>query len=153
MHIDEILIHLTIYLVAAVIAVPLSVRFGLGSVLGYIAAGLMIGPALGLVGTETVTVQHYAEFGVVLMLFLIGLEMQPKTLWEMRTRLLGLGGLQVGLTIAAIAGCAIALGSPVNEAMAIGIVLSLSSTAIVMQTLAEKKLNRTEGGRAGFAVL
>ena len=110
MHIGEILFHLTIYLVAAVIAVPLSVRFGLGSVLGYIAAGLMIGPALGLVGTETVTVQHYAEFGVVLMLFLIGLEMQPKMLWEMRTRLLGLGGLQVGLTIVAIAGCAIALG-------------------------------------------
>jgi len=153
MHIDEILLHLTIYLVAAVIAVPLSVRLGLGSVLGYLAAGLIIGPALGLVGTETVTVQHYAEFGVVLMLFLIGLEMQPKMLWEMRTRLLGLGGLQVGLTIAAIAGCAMALGSPANEAVAIGIVLSLSSTAIVMQTLTEKKLNRTEGGRAGFAVL
>lgn len=153
MHIDEILLHLTVYLVAAVIAVPLSVRLGLGSVLGYIAAGLLIGPVLGLVGTETVTVQHYAEFGVVLMLFLIGLEMQPKTLWEMRTRLLGLGGLQVGLTIAAIAGCATLLGLPANEAVAVGIVLSLSSTAIVMQTLAEKKLNRTEGGRAGFAVL
>jgi CPA2 family monovalent cation:H+ antiporter-2 len=153
MHIDEILLNLTIYLVAAVIAVPLSVRLGLGSVLGYLAAGLMIGPALGLVGTETVAVQHYAEFGVVLMLFLIGLEMQPRMLWEMRTRLLGLGGLQVGLTIAAIAGCATLLGFPGNEAVAIGIVLSLSSTAIVMQTLAEKKLSRTEGGRAGFAVL
>ena len=94
-----VLFQMTVYLAAAVIAVPLSQRLGFGSVLGYLAAGLAIGPVLGLVGSEAEDVQHYAEFGVVLMLFLIGLEMQPKTLWGMRHRLLGLGGLQVGLTL------------------------------------------------------
>ncbi|WP_339883597.1 cation:proton antiporter [Vreelandella maris] len=96
-----------IYLVAAVIAVPLAKRFGLGSVLGYLVAGVVIGPILGLVGQETTTIQHFAEFGVVMMLFLVGMELDPKGLWAMRVRLLGLGGLQVVLTAAA--GTAIAL--------------------------------------------
>ncbi len=118
--------------------------------LGYLAAGLMIGPVLGLVGSETEDLQHFAEYGVVLMLFLIGLEMQPKTLWDMRSRLLGLGGLQVGVTLAAISLLGVAVGLPWNQALAVGIILCLSSTAIVMQTLNEKKLARSDGGRAAL---
>lgn len=150
---DTILIQLAIYLAAAVVAVPLSQRLGFGSVLGYLAAGVAIGPALGLVGTESEDIQHYAEYGVVLMLFLIGLEMRPRVLWDMRHRLVGLGGLQVAVTIVLLAGIARVIGLPWNQAVAIGITLSLSSTAIVMQTLAEKKLVATEGGRASLAVL
>ena len=150
---QETLVYVTIYLAAAVIAVPISQRLGFGSVLGYLAAGLAIGPVLGLVGSETEELQHYAEYGVVLMLFLIGLEMQPRTLWEMRTRMLGLGGLQVGVTLGAIALIGVGVGLPWNQALAVGIILCLSSTAIVMQTLNEKKLARSDGGRAAFAVL
>ncbi len=148
-----VLIEILIYLMAAVVAVPISQKFGLGSVLGYLAAGVLIGPVIGLVGSETENLQHYAEFGVVLMLFLIGLEMEPKTLWQMRKRLLGLGGLQVALTLIAVAVFCIAIGIDWNESVAIGIILCLSSTAIVMQTLNEKHLNRTDGGRASFSVL
>ncbi len=150
---ESVLPQLAIYLAAAVIAVPISQRLGFGSVLGFLAAGMAIGPALGLVGRETESVRTYAEYGVVLMLFLIGLEMQPKMLWDLRRRLLGLGGLQVGLTILLLAVLSRIVGLPWNQATAVGIILSLSSTAIVMQTLAEKKLTRTEGGRAAFAVL
>jgi CPA2 family monovalent cation:H+ antiporter-2 len=149
----DILLQATIYLAAAVVAVPISVRLGFGSVLGYLAAGLAIGPIFGLVGSETEDLRHFAEYGVVLMLFLIGLELRPKALWDMRTRLFGLGGLQVGVTLAAVALIALALGQPWREAVAIGIVLCLSSTAIVMQTLHEKKLARSDGGRAAFATL
>ena len=150
---NDILVMLAIYLAAAVVAVPISQRVGLGSVLGYLAAGLAIGPALGLVGGESAHIQHYAEYGVVLMLFLIGLEMQPRMLWEMRHRLVGLGGLQVALSLALLSCIAWLVGLRWNQALAVGIILSLSSTAIVMQTLAEKRLERTEGGRAAFAVL
>ena len=142
-----------IYLVAAVIAVPLSKRLGLGSVLGYLIAGVVIGPLTGLVGSETTTIQHFAEFGVVMMLFLVGLELEPKMLWTMRHRLLGLGGLQVGLTAAAFMGIALLLGQTWQTSLTIGMILSLSSTAIVLQTFSEKNLNNTEGGRASFSVL
>ncbi|SER61786.1 Kef-type potassium/proton antiporter, CPA2 family (TC 2.A.37.1) [Vreelandella subterranea] len=142
-----------IYLVAAVIAVPLAKRYGLGSVLGYLMAGVVIGPILGLVGQETTTIQHFAEFGVVMMLFLVGLELDPKGLWAMRVRLVGLGGLQVGLTT--VAGTAIAwwLGLTWQTSLAIGLLFALSSTAIVLQTLSEKGLEKTEGGRSAFSVL
>ena len=150
---DGFLLQTTIYLVAMVIAVPLSVRLGLGSVLGYLIAGIVIGPVLGLVGAETEDLQHYAEFGVVLMLFLIGLELDPRALWDMRHRLLGLGGLQIGLSILAIAGAALALGLDWRVALASGMVLALSSTAIVLQTLTEKNLMQTNGGRSSFSVL
>lgn len=142
-----------IYLVAAVIAVPLARRFGLGSVLGYLVAGVVIGPVTGLVGQETVTLQHFAEFGVVMMLFLVGMELDPKSLWAMRVRLLGLGGLQVTLTAAAAAYFAWSLGLPWQTAVAVGFLFSLSSTAIVLQTLTEKGLVKTEGGRSAFSVL
>ncbi|WP_422101794.1 monovalent cation:proton antiporter-2 (CPA2) family protein [Vreelandella sp.] len=142
-----------IYLVAAVIAVPLAKRFGLGSVLGYLVAGVVIGPVLGLVGQETTTIQHFAEFGVVMMLFLVGMELDPKGLWAMRVRLLGLGGLQVVLTAAAGAAIAWWLGLVWQTALAVGLIFALSSTAIVLQTLSEKGLSKTEGGRSAFSVL
>lgn len=142
-----------IYLIAAVIAVPLATRFGLGSVLGYLVAGVAIGPVMGLVGQETTTIQHFAEFGVVMMLFLVGMELDPKALWAEKSKLLGLGGLQVGLTAAA--GMAIALwaGLVWQTALAVGFIFALSSTAIVLQTLNEKGLARSEGGRSAFSVL
>jgi monovalent cation:H+ antiporter-2, CPA2 family len=154
--VQGILLQVTIYLAAAVVAVPLSRWLGFGSVLGYLAAGVAIGPALGLVGSESESesVQAFAEYGVVLMLFLIGLEMRPRILWDMRHRLLGLGALQVGLSVAAIAAVGwAALGLRWNAALAVGMILALSSTAIVLQTLHERKLTHTEGGRASIAVL
>ncbi|BBI61321.1 hypothetical protein HSBAA_26270 [Vreelandella sulfidaeris] len=142
-----------IYLLAAVIAVPLAKRFGLGSVLGYLVAGVVIGPILGLVGQETTTIQHFAEFGVVMMLFLVGLELDPRGLWAMRVRLLGLGGLQVVLTTVAGTAIALWLGLVLQTALAVGLIFALSSTAIVLQTLNEKGLAKTEGGRSAFSVL
>ncbi|WP_298970074.1 monovalent cation:proton antiporter-2 (CPA2) family protein [uncultured Roseobacter sp.] len=150
---ESFLFQASIYLAAAVIAVPIAARLGLGSVLGYLAAGIIIGPVLGLVGAETEDLQHFAEFGVVMMLFLIGLELEPRTLWDMRHRLIGLGGLQIGLSTLAIMGIAMAYHQPWGVALAIGLALSLSSTAIVLQTLSEKGLMQTSGGRSVFSVL
>ncbi len=148
-----LLLQAFIYLCAAVIAVPIAKRLGLGSVLGYLIAGIIIGPIMGLVGSETKEIQHFAEFGVVMMLFLVGLELQPSMLWKMRHRLIGLGGLQVGLTVALITGVGIMLGLYWSVALTVGLIFSLSSTAIVLQTLSEKGLTKTEGGRASFSVL
>ena len=150
---EGFLFQASIYLAAAVIAVPIASRLGLGSVLGYLAAGILIGPAFGLVGSETKDLQHFAEFGVVMMLFLIGLELEPRALWNMRHRLLGLGGMQVVLSAAALMGIAMAYDQPMGVAIAIGLTLSLSSTAIVLQTLSEKGLMQTAGGRSVFSVL
>jgi monovalent cation:proton antiporter-2 (CPA2) family protein len=147
------LLQAFIYLCAAVIAVPLAKRLGLGSVLGYLIAGIAIGPVLGLVGSETQEIQHFAEFGVVMMLFLVGLELEPEALWRMRNRLLGLGGLQVVVSTALISGAALALSLYWSVALAVGLIFALSSTAIVLQTLSEKGLTKTEGGRASFSVL
>ncbi|WP_299023932.1 cation:proton antiporter [uncultured Sulfitobacter sp.] len=150
---EGFLFQATIYLAAAVIAVPIAARLGLGSVLGYLAAGILIGPVLGLVGAETKDLQHFAEFGVVMMLFLIGLELEPRALWDMRHKLLGLGGLQVGVSTLALMGIAMLYDQPWGVALAIGLTLSLSSTAIVLQTLSEKGLMQTAGGRSVFSVL
>lgn len=149
----EILLFTFIYMAFAVAAVLVSQKLGLGSVLGYLAAGILIGPVLGLVGKEAQSIQHVAEFGVVMMLFLVGLELAPQMLWRLRHKLLGLGGLQVGLTLAAIAGLAILLGQTWQAGVAVGCILALSSTAIVLQTFSEKNLLPTPGGQAGFAVL
>ena len=150
---DTFLFQAAIYLTAALVAVPLAARMGLGSVLGYLLAGVMIGPVTGLVGTEAKDLQHFAEFGVVVMLFLIGLELEPRALWDMRDRLIGLGGLQVTLTTGTIMGAAMLLGYGWSVALAIGMIFALSSTAIVLQTLDEKGLMQTGGGRATFSVL
>ena len=150
---ESFLLQASIYLAAAVVIVPLTVRLGLGSVLGYLAAGLVMGPVLGLAGAEKAHLQEFAEFGVVLMLFLIGLELEPKTLWDMRKKLVGMGGLQVALTMGAATGIMMALGLAWQVAVIIGMLAAMSSTAIVLQTLTEKNLMRTPGGRASFAVL
>ena len=143
-----------VYLTAAVVAVPLAKRFGLGSVLGYLVAGLVIGPfGLGLVGDEGQDVMHFAEFGVVMMLFVIGLELEPALLWRLRSPILGLGGLQVGLTTALATLGGLALGLEWQAALAVGMTLSLSSTAIVLQTLDEKGLLKTSAGQNAFSVL
>ncbi|MEM6620056.1 MAG: monovalent cation:proton antiporter-2 (CPA2) family protein, partial [Pseudomonadota bacterium] len=152
---DGFFLQATIFLVAAVVAVPVARRAGLGSVLGYLIAGVLIGPVLGLVGSgdQMQDLQHFAEFGVVMMLFLVGLELEPRALWDMRHRLIGLGGLQVTVTTAAVAGIYMALGQPWPVALAVGLAFSLSSTAIVLQTLNEKSLMNSSGGRSAFSVL
>jgi len=150
---ENFLLQATIYLGAAVIAVPFAARLGLGSVLGYLLAGIVIGPITGLVGTEAQDIQHFAEFGVVMMLFLIGLELEPRALWDMRKRLVGLGGMQVMLTMLAVMTVSMIMGYDWTVSLAIGMIFALSSTAIVLQTLTEKKLMQTGGGRSAFSVL
>ena len=142
-----------IFLLAGVVAVPIATRLGLGSVLGYLIAGIVISPVLALLHVDVVSIQHFAEFGVVMMLFLVGLELEPKMLWAMRNRLMGLGGGQVGLTTLAVMAVAMALGQPWTIALAIGLVFALSSTAIVLQTLNEKGLMKSDGGQSSFSVL
>ncbi|OWT65456.1 monovalent cation:proton antiporter-2 (CPA2) family protein [Candidimonas nitroreducens] len=142
-----------IYLTAGVIAVPWAQRLGLGSVLGYIAAGVIIGPfALHLVGDQT-GIRHFSEFGVVIMLFLIGLEVRPSLLWSMRGAFFGLGTSQVVATGLALAGTAMLFGLPWRASLALGFILSLSSTAIVLQIFEEKGLQHTTAGRASFGIL
>ena len=142
-----------IYLCAAVVAVPIATRLGLGSVPGYLLAGIVIGPVIGLVGSEAREIQHFAEFGVVTLLFPVGLELQPPMPWQKRNRPFGLGGLQVGITAALLMAAATLLGMTWSIALTIGLIFSLSSTAILLQTLNEKGLAKTEGGRASFSVL
>jgi monovalent cation:H+ antiporter-2, CPA2 family len=142
-----------VFLIAGVVSVPIAARLGLGSVLGYLIAGIVISPVLALLDVDVISIQHFAEFGVVMMLFLVGLELEPKMLWAMRARLLGLGGGQVVLTAAAVMGMAMVLGQGWSVALAIGLVLALSSTAIVLQTLNEKSLLKSDGGQASFSVL
>ena len=145
-------ISFTIFL-AGVIAVPLASRFGLGSVLGFLIAGIAIGPVLHWAGADVLALQHFTEFGVVMMLFVIGLEMKPKLLWDMRSRIFLMGGLQVGLTTLLVSAAAMMMGQTWSIALAIGLIFALSSTAIVTQTLNEKGLMRSDGGQASFSVL
>lgn len=150
---ETFLYQATVFLAAAVIAVPIAARLGLGSVLGYLAAGILIGPVLGLIGADVTDLQHFAEFGVVMMLFLIGLELDPRALWAMRHSLIGLGGMQILLTAIAVALGANFLGLGWETSVAVGLILALSSTAIVLQTMSEKGLMQTQGGRSTFSVL
>ncbi len=150
---SNLLLVAFLFLIAGVIAVPVAARFGLGSVLGYLIAGIVISPVLYALHIDVVAIQHIAEFGVVMMLFLVGLELEPRMLWQMRNRLLGLGGLQVVLTAGLVTAIAMLFGLPFTISLAIGLVLCLSSTAIVLQTLNEKGLMKSDGGQAGFSVL
>ncbi|MEP0391191.1 MAG: cation:proton antiporter [Erythrobacter sp.] len=149
----EFLLLATILLAVGVVAVPIATRLGLGSVLGYLIAGMAISPALTTLGVDVISLQHFAEFGVVMMLFLIGLELEPRKLWELRVRLLGLGGGQVLITMMIMAVYALLVGSAWQTALAVGMILALSSTAIILQTLDEKGLMKTEGGQSSFSVL
>ncbi len=155
MHLEDFLLGAFVYLAAAVIAAPIAMRLGLGSVLGYLIAGIVIGPSVaGLIGgSQGESVMHFAEFGVIVMLFLVGLELQPSKLWELRKPILGLGGLQVAGTAAAIGGAALAAGVEWRTALTIGLVLALSSTAIVLQSMQERGLMKTSVGQSTFSVL
>lgn len=139
-----------LFLVAGVFAVPIASRLGLGSVLGYLIACIVISPILAILHVDVISIQHFAEFGVVMMLFLVGLELElelePKLLWSMRNKLLGLGGGQVALTTIAVMIAAKMMGQVWSVALAIGLVMALSSTAIVFQTLNEKGLMKSDGG-------
>lgn len=150
---QDFLLQAVIYLLAAIISVPIAKRLGLGSVLGYLIAGTIIGPsALHLVG-EVEDVQHFAEFGVVIMLFVVGLELRPSLLWRLRGPILGMGGLQVLVTAAVIAGCCLVFSQSWPVGLTIGLTLAMSSTAIVLQSLTERGLLNGRGGQACFAVL
>ena len=142
-----------VFLIAGVIAVPIASRLGLGSVLGYLIAGIALAPLLQALHVDIISLQHFAEFGVVMMLFLVGLELEPRLLWQMKTKLLGLGGLQVGVTAGLVMAVAMVFGLSWSVSLAIGLVFALSSTAIVLQTLNEKGLMKSDGGQASFSVL
>ncbi len=154
MSLNEFLLGALLYLAAAVISAPIAKRLGLGSVLGFLAAGAIIGPSmLGLIGHGSEAVQHFAEFGVIMMLFLVGLELEPSKLWQLRKKIFGLGLAQV-LGVAVVIGAAsLWISTGWRESLAIGLILALSSTAIVLQTMEEKGLLKTPVGQSTFSVL
>ncbi len=152
-HIPSWLINSIIYLSAAVIAVPLSKALGLGAIIGYLAAGMAIGPwGLGLVANVQ-DILHFAEFGVVLMLFLVGLELEPRRLWNMRRPIFGWGSLQVLCCAAALAGIAVVFGVDWRIALVAALGLALSSTAIALQVMTDRNMLPTSSGQAAFAIL
>lgn len=150
----SVLNEAAVFLGAAVVVVPLFKRLGLGSVLGYLSAGVLIGPYGTRLVADPETVLHFAEFGVVLFLFIVGLELQPSRLWNMRRAVFGLGGLQVAATAAGVAAIAhFGFGVPPTAAGIVGVGLALSSTAIALQTLAERNELTAPHGRTTFAIL
>lgn len=151
---EGFLLQLVVYLAAAVIFVPIAKRLGMGSVLGYLVAGMIIGPfVLGFVGKEGKDIMHVAEFGVVMMLFLIGLELEPDKLWKIRKQILGLGMSQVVATALLLFLIGLAFQIQWQSALAVGLALAMSSTAIVLQSMKEKNLMETASGQNAFAVL
>lgn len=154
MNSEDFFFQAFIYLFAAVVSVPIAKRLGLGSVLGYLIAGVLIGPhVLRLVGHTGNDVRHVAEFGVVMMLFLVGLELRPNLLWKLRGPILGAGGLQLLATTIVFAGLSMSAGLPPGVALAIGMIFSASSTAIALQSLTERGQLPTRGGQTSFSVL
>ena len=150
---SEFMLITFILFFAGAIAVPIASRLGLGSVLGYLIAGIIISPLFKVMGVDVIALQHFAEFGVVMMLFLIGLEMNPRELWAMRGKIFIMGGLQISLTTMVVMAIAVSFGQIWSISLAIGLIFALSSTAIVNQTLKEKGLSRSDGGRSSFAIL
>jgi len=143
-----------IYLAAAVICVPLAKRLGMGSVLGYLLAGMLIGPfVLGFIGKEGQDIMHFAEFGVVMMLFLIGLELEPSQFWKMRKSIVGMGSIQLVFTSLLIFAIMIIIGLSWQVSLAVSLAFAMSSTAIVLQTIKEKGLTLTAAGQSSFSVL
>ena len=143
-----------IYLAAAVICVPVAKRLGMGSVLGYLLAGMLIGPfVLGFIGSEGEDIMHFAEFGVVMMLFLIGLELEPSQFWKLRRSIVGMGSIQLVFTSLLIFILMLILGLAWQVSLAVALAFAMSSTAIVLQTIKEKGLSQTASGQASFSVL
>ncbi|CAM5792601.1 glutathione-regulated potassium-efflux system protein KefC [Ottowia pentelensis] len=152
-HAPPWLVNSFVYLAASVLAVTLSRTIGLGAIIGYLVAGLAIGPwGLGLIANVQ-DILHFAEFGVVLMMFLVGLELQPRRLWSLRRPIFGWGSAQVLICALAITGAALALGVAWRTALVAGLGLALSSTAIALQVLDERNLMHTSSGQAGFSIL
>ena len=150
---QHLLLNVFIFLAAASVMVPIASRFKLGSVIGYLIVGILIGPyGFQLIGNAE-QIMHFAEFGVVMMLFLIGLELEPFKLWKLRKLIVGLGGLQVILTTSALTGIGLVMGYEWRPCLAISMALALSSTALVLQMLQEKNLLKTTEGETSFAVL
>lgn len=149
----DIVLNIFIFLAAATIMVPIASRFKLGSVIGFLTVGILIGPfGLKLIGNAE-QIMSFAEFGVIMMLFLIGLELEPVMLWKLRKLIVGLGGLQVLLTTGVITGLGILMHYKWQASLAVGMSLALSSTALVLQMLQEKNLLKTTEGETSFAVL
>ncbi|MBS0413320.1 MAG: glutathione-regulated potassium-efflux system protein KefC [Proteobacteria bacterium] len=152
-HAPPWLVNSFVYLAASVLAVTLSRTIGLGAIIGYLVAGIAIGPwGLGLIANVQ-DILHFAEFGVVLMMFLVGLELQPRRLWSLRRPIFGWGSAQVLMCALAITGAALALGVAWRTALVAGLGLALSSTAIALQVLDERNLMHTSSGQAGFSIL
>lgn len=150
----SLLFDAIVFLTGAIICVSIAKRLGLSSVLGYLMAGVLIGPyVLGFIGEEGEDILHFAEFGVVVMLFLIGLEIEPKNFWNMRKTIAGMGGLQVGGTMVLSFLLFIALGFEWKVSLVISMAVALSSTAIAMQTIKEKGLMDTTFGTSAFSIL
>ncbi|WP_305832021.1 glutathione-regulated potassium-efflux system protein KefB [Photobacterium leiognathi] len=155
---NDFLVLSVVFLSAAIIAVPLAQKLGLGSVLGYLIAGIIIGPwGLALI-SDVDAILHFSEFGVVLLLFLIGLELNPKKLWQMRKPILGLGGSQVVITSIVITGIVMSFAGLLptitwRDSAVIGMGLALSSTAIALRVIEEQQLSGSDTGKSGFAVL
>lgn len=142
-----------VFLATSVIMVPISKRLGLGSILGYLLGGILIGPwALGLI-TNVQDILHFSELGVVLLLFIIGLELDPKKLWTMRLPIFGFGGLQVVGNTFLFTIAAMLMGLPFSAALVVGMGFSLSSTALALQVMQEKGFQSTSGGQTGFSIL
>ncbi|KTD11788.1 potassium:proton antiporter [Legionella gratiana] len=150
---NHILLNTFIFLVSASIMVPIASRFKLGSVLGYLTVGILIGPFGFKLIENTEQIMNFGEFGVIMMLFLIGLEVEPAMLWKLRRLIVGLGGLQVLLTTCILTAIGLILGYAWQATLAISMALSLSSTALVLQMLQEKNLLKTAEGETSFAVL
>ena len=141
------------FLLAAVVLVPLGKRFGIGPILSYLAAGVLLGPGGIAVVSEPAAVLHFAELGVILMLFVMGLELTPGKLWELRSAIFGLGSGQLLLSWAAVSALAFGVGLSIEAAVIIGAALSLSSTAFAVQLMNEQRLLTTPVGRDAFGVL
>ncbi len=151
---DGFLFQAMIYMAAAVVCVPIAKKIGLGSVLGYLLAGALIGPyIIGFVGEEGHDIMHFAEFGVVMMLFLVGLELEPPKLWAMRRQILGLGMSQLVGTVLVILSIALLFDIQWQSALAAAMALAMSSTAIVLQTCKERGQLSTSLGKNSFSVL
>lgn len=152
---SDFLLQAFIFLFSAVICVPISKKLGMGSVLGYLLAGVLIGPfVLGFVGKDGADIMHATEFGVVMMLFIVGLELDPKDFWKMKNEIIGLGGLQIaGTTVIITLIGVFLLNQSFATSLTIGFITTMSSTAIILQTISERGLTKTNAGKSSFAVL